>query len=196
MQNYTKTNLKTKIVKNKNTKTTEKMPTAYHYTTEKTYEKILSEGALKPMSPMFCGGTKARGLALPEGLFTFAFLDTPEPETWKNQGLIDRLKLKLRAKATGEVNFFMQFISRPFNYVVLSFPLERSTEVTVLDGLSLMVKDGERREDGILRYLASATPLSQYNNEYDGPELAVPYNIPAEKLTLEKRVASRTLGLY
>lgn len=172
------------------------MRTAYHYTTEKTYKRIKADGALKPKSPLLCRGIELHGFVLPAELYTFAFLDTPEPETWKNAGLIDRLKLKLRAHAAGEINFFRSFVRTPFNYVILSFPIEDPDSVVVLDALSLMNNGKETPAEAKWRYLSTAVRLSEYKEEYEGPELAIGYEIPIKKISLERVVGAKTLGLF
>jgi len=160
------------------------MRSAYHYTPERIFDRIKAEEVLRPSSGIVSGNWKIpKDIFIPREKYTFALLDEPEPESWKESGFMDLLMNKLWAKSNVERGLLRSVFGGAPNYVLVSFPVEGS-EAYVLDSQHLVDNKSLKDDEMLEKYLNSMVPLEDYENQYSMPELAVGSEIPLDLITV------------
>lgn len=155
---------------------TNNMRQAFHYTPTERYEQIKRQGFLAAKSHLITPEWKRKsGVEIPSEKYIFAFLDTPEPEGWKQSGYLDSLLNKncFRGKKTS----------------LLSFPLN-GEQAFVLEARPIFdLSKGEMKApEAFRRYAESMINVREYSDEYEMPELVIAGDIPIERIRLEGRL--------
>lgn len=155
------------------------MRKAYHYTSVEKYERILRGGILRvnsPFTPPYYQ-KKCPEIEFPETKFTFAFLDTPEPEGWKNSGFLSLL---------------LDTFFKDKYLVLLSFPIEEyKTFVLEARPIYDMKYNGKEVEESFREYVDSMVELDLYTDNFEMPELIIADDISIEDITAEKYLPAK-----
>ncbi|MEK6899894.1 MAG: hypothetical protein AABX05_02105 [Nanoarchaeota archaeon] len=151
------------------------MRRAYHYTRPSNWREIQKSGFLEPRTKLVDPGLhivlNLEVPAIPFLRFTFALLDTPEPDSWKESG-------QLEALLTNRIDTIsVALISFPLNYEK-TFVVDRTPILYV----------GRRildRRTALKRYHESMVQMTDYRDNYAVPELLIAERISLERIRFE-----------
>lgn len=145
--------------------------TMYHYTTKKKLDISLSEGLIKPRTPLLPESERLYCIEMgveipPDGkLYRFGFLNTPNPPEWTGHKYLFYLW-----------DCFLDFIyrkGREGNIHILPIPLMEDDEVFVVDYADVEwdLLWGGVKPESWKKLVESKTPLKQYQGGFELPHI-------------------------
>lgn len=164
----------------------------YHYVFEEKYRKIQKEGTLKPSAPFNPRipdkewEKYSKRFSFPISKLYICCFSEPMPKSWIEYGLFNLLmeefaggdlllELRLEDNHSSPILVREHKFHSPKAY---GYPPKIWRERKIRDS----------RPDLRSKWYESAIPLHQYNDTYICPEILIPFDIPLEKITIQKEI--------